>query len=311
MIYIDYKYMRKIYILAIILNITVAECFVINLNMNMNIKKYNMKSINYFKLIRPEGLPYEIGLPLTGSYIIKKNINILTNYNVILIALLSGLIASYNMVINDYFDYKNGTDKFKKNKILNEKKLNTEEVLIFSKKLLILSFILINLINNFLIRQILSLSIIISYIYTPILKNIILIKNISVSFIVCLSFILGGLVIDINKIDKLIQPCTYLFFYIMWQELILDILDVKGDKKNNIITIPVKFGIKNSNILGLIYLILGTILSYGKNIEFIILQIPLISMSIYTINKNKIINKKGIKLSKLLILLSGLYIIKT
>lgn len=307
--------MKKKYILIIlsIFNISLTDCFMINMNINkyklinknINIKK----NMNYIKLTRPEGLLYEIMLPLSGGYIIKKNISIFTNYEIILVALLSGLIASYNMVINDYFDYKNGTDKLKKNKILNQKKLNPEEVLIFSKILLLISFVLINLINNNLIRQLLSLSIIVSYIYTPLLKKIILIKNISVALIICLSFILGGLITDINKINELISPCIYLFFYIMWQELLLDILDKTGDEKNKIITIPVKFGIKYSNILGLIYLILGILLSYGINIQFIMIQIPSILMSIYTIKKDRIINKKGIKLSKLSILLSGLYII--
>jgi 4-hydroxybenzoate polyprenyltransferase len=307
--------MKKKYILIIlsIFNISLTECFIINMNINnyeLIKKKINIKkNMNYVKLTRPEGLLYEIILPLTGGYMIKKNISIFTNYEIILVGLLSGLIASYNMVINDYFDYKNGTDKLKKNKILNKKNLNPEEVLIFSKILVLISYVLINLINNNLIRQLLSLSIIVSYIYTPVLKNIILIKNLSVAFIICLSFILGGLITDINKINELISPCIYLFFYIMWQELLLDILDKTGDEKNKIITIPVKFGIKYSNILGLIYLILGILLSYGINIQFIMIQIPSILMSIYTIKKDKIINKKGIKLSKLSILLSGLYII--
>ena len=307
--------MKKKYILIIlsIFNISLTECFIINMNINnyeLIKKKINIKkNMNYVKLTRPEGLLYEIILPLTGGYMIKKNISIFTNYEIILVGLLSGLIASYNMVINDYFDYKNGTDKLKKNKILNKKNLNPEEVLIFSKILVLISYVLINLINNNLIRQLLSLSIIVSYIYTPVLKNIILIKNLSVAFIICLSFILGGLITDINKINELISPCIYLFFYIMWQELLLDILDKTGDEKNKIITIPVKFGIKYSNILGLIYLILGILLSYGINIQFIMIQIPSILMSIYTIKKDRIINKKGIKLSKLSILLSGLYII--
>ena len=307
--------MKKKYILIIlsIFNISLTDCFIINMNINKyQLIKKNIninKNMNYIKLTRPEGLLYEIILPLTGGYMIKKNISIFTNYEIILVGLLSGLIASYNMVINDYFDYKNGTDKLKKNKILNQKKLNPEEVLIFSKILLLISYVLINLINNNLIRQLLSLSIIVSYIYTPVLKKIILIKNLSVALIICLSFILGGLITDINKINELISPCIYLFFYIMWQELILDILDKNGDEKNKIITIPVKFGIKYSNILALIYLILGILLSYGINIQFIMIQIPSILMSIYTIKKNRIINKKGIKLSKLSILLSGLYII--
>ena len=36
------------------------------------------------------------------------------------------------MVINDYYDYKSGTDNLKDSKILNKKILTSEEVLYFS-----------------------------------------------------------------------------------------------------------------------------------------------------------------------------------
>ena len=109
----------------------------IQMNSNIKLKKNNNNiSINkfksYIKLTRPNAILYEFGLPVTGSYLISNNINIFFNPTVILLGFISILIGSNSMVINDYYDYKLGTDKNKSLKVLNKKDLTTEEVLYFS-----------------------------------------------------------------------------------------------------------------------------------------------------------------------------------
>lgn len=84
------------------------------------------------------------------------------------------------------------------------------EVLHTSTYITLLSYYLITLVTNNMARFILSNSVILGYLYTPIFKNIPFVKNFVVSFIISQSIILGCLVA--NGDFKLIIPClTYLF----------------------------------------------------------------------------------------------------
>lgn len=281
------------------------------MNSNIKLKNNNNISINkfksYIKLTRPNAILYEFGLPVTGSYLISNNINIFYNPTVILLGFISVLIGSNSMVINDYYDYKNGVDSEKKNKILNLGYLTSEQVLHFSYLLNILTFYLISFINNNLIRNILSTNIILTYLYTPILKPIPFVKNFIVSFIISQSLIVGALIIDYNLI-KILPHIFYLFNFILWQEIILDATDISGDKLSNIYTIPVLLGIKKSYIIALIFLLFGTLIPFGFNFLFILLQTPTLFITIYAIIKNVIISNKFIKFSNFFMLLSGIYL---
>jgi 4-hydroxybenzoate polyprenyltransferase len=285
---------------------------IVKLKMNSNNILTNMSPVHnnklkhYYKLSRPNSLIYEFALPITGSYLSTKKLTILYNPNVILVGLLSVIIACNCMIINDYYDYILGTDKLKKDKILNKKLLAPDEVLHTSTYITLLSYYLITLVTNNMARFVLSNSVILGYLYTPIFKNIPFVKNFVVSFIISQSIIVGCLVA--NGDFKLIIPClTYLFNLIMWQEIMLDINDREGDKNNNIMTIPVKYGYEKANKIALCFLVLGTILPYGFSLQFILLQMPLILMNIRTIQKNKILNKIALKIANFIMLLSGLY----
>lgn len=305
----------KIQFIILFIYLTFCKGFsnnLIKLKMNTNNILTNMSPVHnnklqhYYKLSRPNSLIYEFALPITGSYLSTKKISVLYNPNVILVGLLSAIIASNCMIINDYYDYLLGTDKLKKNKILNQKLLLPNEVFHTSTYITLFSYYLISLIGNNLPRFILSNSIIFGYLYTPIFKNFTFVKNFVVSLVISQSIVVGCLVV--NGDFKLIIPClTYLFNLIIWQEIILDINDMEGDKENNIQTIPVKYGYKKANKIGLCFLLFGTILPYGFSLPFIILQMPLIIINIRVIQKKKILSKITLKLANFIMLLSGLY----
>ena len=305
----------KIQFIILFIYLTFCKGFsnnLIKLKMNTNNILTNMSPVHnnklqhYYKLSRPNSLIYEFALPITGSYLSTKKISVLYNPNVILVGLLSAIIASNCMIINDYYDYLLGTDKLKKNKILNQKLLLPNEVFHTSTYITLFSYYLISLIGNNLPRFILSNSIIFGYLYTPIFKNFTFVKNFVVSLVISQSIVVGCLVV--NGDFKLIIPClTYLFNLIMWQEIILDINDIEGDKENNIQTIPVKYGYKTANKIALCFLLFGTILPYGFSLPFIMLQMPLIIINIRVIQKKKILSKITLKLANFIMLLSGLY----
>jgi len=285
----------------------------INKSINMKIQPKHINNFyksnklkSYLKITRPEGLPYEFAMPLFGSYLATKSLSVIINPYALLMGIISAIVASNSMVINDYYDYKLGTDTEKKYKVLNNNELTTEEVLYFSTYLAITSYYLCSLIANNMVRDIISNTIIITYLYTPVFKSIPLIKNVIVALIITQAPLTGALIVGGNY-QYVIPAIIYLFNFIMWQEIMLDIIDINGDKKNNINTIPVLYGYKKANIIGLGFLLLGTMIPYGLSISFIFIQLPLILINLYAIKKNKIIKKSTINISKIIMLLSGIY----
>ena len=268
---------------------------------------YKPNKLNsYLKITRPEGLPCEFAMPLFGSYLATKSLSVIINPYALLMCIISAIVASNSMVINDYYDYKLGTDNEKKNKVLNNNELTSEEVLYFSTYLVITSYYLCSLIANNMVRDIISNTIIFTYLYTPVFKNIPLIKNIIVALIITQAPLTGAIIVGGNY-HNVIPTIIYLFNFIMWQEIMLDIMDINGDKKNNINTIPVLYGYKKANMIGLGFLLLGSLIPYGLSISFIIIQLPLILINTYAITKDKILKKTTINLSKIIMLISGIY----
>lgn len=263
---------------------------------------------HYYKLTRPVSIPYEFGLPLVGGYLTTSDINVFTDPMVLFIGLLSVLIGSNSMIINDYFDYRSRVDKSDINKVLNQKFVKAEEVLHISYILSMISFYLINIfIDNNLVRFILSNAIVFSYIYTPFLKPITFVKNISASLVVTQSLTISSLIVN-RQIRSIMPVAFYLFNMIMWQELQLDILDIEQDRKTNIKTIPVVYGKRNTHILSSILLISGILIPYGFNSHlFILLHIPLIFKTLIGIKTEKKLKEKDINLFRIIMLFSGVH----
>jgi 4-hydroxybenzoate polyprenyltransferase len=157
-----------------------------------------------------------------------------------------------------------------------------------------------------MVRDIISNTIIFTYLYTPIFKSIPLIKNVIVALVITQAPLTGALIVGGNYYN-VFPAIIYLFNFIMWQEIMLDIMDINGDKKNNINTIPVLYGYKKANIIGLGFLLLGSLIPYGLSISFILIQLPLILINVYAITKNKILKKMAINISKIIMLISGIY----
>lgn len=93
----------------------------------------------------------------------------------------------------------------------------------------------------------------------------------------------------------------------MWQEIILDILDKKSDKEENIKTIPVVYGTNISKKIAFIFLLIATLVPYGISSPiFILLQSPLLYSNLRSIIFKNKINKKIINVGSIVVLLSGI-----
>lgn len=287
-------------------------------NFNKNQVQYNQiqdnkiiknKKINSFlKLIRYKNIFSTTYLFLTGTFIVNPNfiqfIKIIKSPIIIYSLISTLLLLSANMAINDLFDLK--IDRI--NNL--DRPLVSGEIKVKEAILLVISLILsTELINIFLlppkIQNIVHLSILFTFIYTPILKKILFIKNISCALMVAYTIFFGGISLYNgnfnlfqlnNKNNFFYQIIIFIFFGSLYNEILLDIRDYEGDKKNNISTIATVFGNKNAlnfnkkilflNIYGnLLYLINLNQIYYS--FLFLILFIPIVS-DFYKIKKDNI-----------------------
>jgi geranylgeranylglycerol-phosphate geranylgeranyltransferase len=280
----------------------------LNSNLNSNIKFTNNnksiknKLIGYLKLIRYKNIFPTIYLFLTGAWIVNPNINILHN-KTLLYSLTSTLcILMSNMVINDLFDIK-------LDRINNPlRPLITGDVSVIEANILLITLLSITEYINICIlskelQQIIHSSLLYTFIYTPILKKIPLIKNISCAIVVSLSVYVGALSVGIFKnINYLYQTISLVFLGSLYNEILLDIHDYEGDIKHNIYTLATIFGKKialtfskfildiNVNLNILLFLMLGY--PYYAFL-FFLLCIPLFN-NLFIMHYNNNYNKKEI-----------------
>ena len=304
-----------------------------NENKNKIIK--NKKFNSFLKLIRYKNIFPTIYLFLTGTWVVNPNfiefIKTIKSPPIIYSLIATLLILTSNMVINDLFDLK--IDRINN----SDRPLVSGEIKI--KEAILLTIALIfstELINIFLLPQKLQipihLSVLFTFIYTPILKKILFVKNISCALMVAYSIFFGGFaaynnfsLFELNnKVKFLYQVITFVFFGSLYNEILLDIRDYEGDKKSNISTIATVFGNKNAlnfsknillaNMYGNLLCLINLNQIY-YSILFILLCIPILSdfylIKSDNITKNSITNA-SYTLSKqliyILILFCGLSI---
>lgn len=171
--------------------------------------------------------------------------------------LLAGTAASFVMaggnIINDYFDVE--IDKINR----PGRPIPSGQVSKSSALILYIFFTVLGLacshfinINAFLI---VIFSIIVIFLYSYRLKRIALGGNLLISGLTGLTFIFGAIVV--NNAAAGIIPAYFAFHTNLIREIIKDMQDIKGDKANNIITLPQKIGKNNSkNLIGGLLIIL-------------------------------------------------------
>ena len=243
-----------------------------------------MKQIlHYFNIIRPLNVLISGVTVFIAGYLLDYQIQ---NQLILIISLIVMSFCSFANIINDLFDIE--TDKINNpQKNFINLKFNQYQTLIiliiFSITPLILAHIYFP--NKALYYLYIILLLII--IYTPYLKGIPLIGNITISFIISSVFIITELVLY-NSISKILfYPTLLTFLLTLIREIIKDVDDLKGDLNAGINTFPTVYGIENSKYLLLILTIQLIILSiypyYIRLYDFtylffliLLVQIPLI-----------------------------------
>ena len=245
----------------------------------------------FLQLIRYKNILPTTFLFFSGAWMIKPNfIDLVKDMNVIYSLICTLLILSSNMISNDLFDMK--IDKINNpNRPLISGKIKIKEAILGLGVMLSLTEIINIMILPKKMQIIIHLSILYSLMYTPLFKKILFLKNISCASMVSYSIFFGGISvwgkgIDVTKIKFFYQIIIFVFFGSLYNEILLDVCDYEGDKKNKLYTIPTVFGHKmalnfSKNILlGNVYGNLAYLFRIGQfyyGCLFLLLCIPVLN----------------------------------
>jgi 4-hydroxybenzoate polyprenyltransferase len=256
--YIFLFFHNKIYDSLIIKKISnksnINRKYTLNIYNNNQLVAVKQKTNNFLRLIRYKNIPSTFLLSLSSNYIINNSIIELFQSKIFIASsIITILIMSSSMIINDIFDIDidkiNNSDRpLVSGDIKIHEAIMSAFIMLGLTKYLSIKYLTKNL------QIIINIIIFIIIIYTPILKKILFIKNLSCALLVSFSTYFTGLscinqCVNINayiNIYIFYLLSTFIFLGSLYNELLLDIIDKDGDKHNNINTIPVVYGLNNS-----------------------------------------------------------------
>ena len=206
--------------------------------------KIIQKMKNIAKLMRVGNTFPTLLLCFSGGWITAPSLHSLLSSKTYIISSINTILVMYvSMIINDIFDLE--VDKYNNpSRPLVTGEINVKEAIGYASILTIAieysAYIWLPSVQ----QKYLHLALLNVLLYTPYLKKIMILKNISCAYLVAFSIYFAGLGHGqmINNINLLEIASRFIFFGSFTNELLLDMRDKYGDKINKIITIPVKYG---------------------------------------------------------------------
>lgn len=214
---------------------------------------------SYFKLFRANNILPTSVLCFTGGLITNPNLyKLIRTPEFVTSVLTTNLIMVSSMILNDLYDFdidkiNNPTRPLITGEISRNSALITVFSLLFIAELLTFKYLPVTL------KILIQLATVTIVIYTPILKRIPFVKNISCASLVSFSLYFNGLAaphmsISRSKSTILAIATRIVFFGSLVNEILLDIRDYHGDKVNGIHTLPVIYGNNKAWIIASIFL---------------------------------------------------------
>lgn len=251
------------------------------------------KIYNYIKLTRPLNCLITALVVLVGGIISSESNSV--DKILMLASIAAAIVAATGNVINDYFDIE--IDKISHpERPLAKGEIKPSNALKFYFILIIVALI----ISVFLYMKlfvITILSLIILFLYSFQIKKIPLLGNFTIASLTAIAFLFGGLAV--NNIKAAIVPALFAFMINFIRELVKDMEDIEGDKSKNLITFPIKFGIRKTRflIIALTVLLIGSTLYPFTNeiykIEYFVAVMLIVNpLLVYVIKKLFIIESK-------------------
>jgi 4-hydroxybenzoate polyprenyltransferase len=222
----------------------------------MNIHSEKITTINKFesynKLLRTNNVFPTFLLNILGGWLTIPSYKLFLNKNFWIFSLITQLTMMNSMVINDLFDLKIDLINNNNRPLVNKKiSIKEAQCLYITLNTVIVFLSIVNFYKNNFYIYICGINIIL-FLYTPFLKKMMLVKNITCASVVSSTVVstyksISNKQIFINNNMDLIQATSvFLFLSSFYIELLLDIKDIHGDKENNIVTIPNYFGAKKT-----------------------------------------------------------------
>jgi len=202
-----------------------------------------LKIISMFSVVRGYNIPIiALAQYLSAIFILapeKGALEILLDFNLFIIVLASSLTIASGYIINNFYDSKkdliNRPIKSKLDRLVSQKtKLQvyfTVNFFVF----LIAFFVSIRAVLFF------SAYIFLIWFYSHKLKKILVVGNLTASFLAVLPFF-AILLYYKNLYPQIFAHATFLFLLILIREMIKDLENIKGDIANDYQTIPVIYG---------------------------------------------------------------------
>ena len=243
----------------------------------------NLKLIrNLFEITRPVNALITFIVVAVGAVISVKE-----TYStglIILAGISAGLTAAAGNIINDIID--RDSDKINHpERSLPSGNLTVNQAIVEYLLLVIIANLLAYFINQ-LAFSIVLLTTFLLFLYSNKLKQIPLLGNITVAYLTGMAFIFGGIAVGHPRAALI--PAAFAFLINLVRELVKDIQDYEGDKNSNITTWPVKFGIKSTKHLIIVFtliLIAATIIPFIYQLYqieyFVIVMIVVNPLMIY------------------------------
>jgi geranylgeranylglycerol-phosphate geranylgeranyltransferase len=178
---------------------------------------------------------------------------------VILLFFVVTLVTAAGNVINDYFDI--GIDRVNRpDRPIPSGQVSPGTARAFAG-VLFLAGILLCLLTNELCITIAIFNSLLLIAYAAWLKRTPLLGNIAVSYLAGSMFLFGGALSGMAGLLHVIPFALMTFFAMLARELVKDAEDVEGDLASGAVTIPIRYGIRNTILLALFCGILGAVSS--------------------------------------------------
>ena len=190
--------------------------------------------VTYVELARPlNGAIAFISTWLGGIFAIGNTLNSFSNVKLLYISIASLLLLSAGNAINDYCDYN--IDRHNKpNRPIPSGRIRRKNALIFAITLIILGISLCMFVNLYAVYVTVLVSMFLVG-YALILKRTPVLGNLVVGILTSLTFISGG--IAVGSVRSTIIPAIFAFLFTTAREIVKDLEDIEGDKRENVKTL--------------------------------------------------------------------------
>jgi len=217
-----------------------------------------VRIIEYIKLVRPFNFLFVILAVLFGAY---YRTELILYFVPIVAAFSAAFICSSGYIWNDIYDIE--IDRINKpHRPLPAGNISLPSAKKFGIILFVLGFIMVIFLQNLPMIILALFNSVILWLYARKGKQLLLVSNIIVAFATASTFLYGG--ISNNNFGNSLFIFSAAFIYTLIRELIKDMEDVRGDKKNVARTVPLVYGSKKTLTFSLMLAILfNTVLLAG------------------------------------------------